>query len=68
VTEVVAQDGKGPQEGPVVRVQLGRGHIHLGEECALEPRERQLELDLLENGGIHEEKGYDSGNPENRDS
>ena len=58
MAEVVAQDGKGPNEGPTVGMQLGRGHVNFGKECALEPCEWQAKLDPLEDCGVHEEEGF----------
>ena len=55
---MVAQDGKGPHKGPAVAVQLGKDHINLGKECALEPREWQAELELHEDAEVHEEEGF----------
>jgi len=40
---MVAEDCEGPHKGPTVRVQLGRGHIELCEENALEPQEGEVE-------------------------
>jgi len=56
VAEMVAENTKSPHESPAVRVQLGRGHIHLDYECALEPCEWQAKLDPLEDGGVHKEE------------
>jgi len=58
MAEVVAQDGKGPNEGPAVGMQLGRGHVNFSKEHALEPREWQVKFDLLEDFGVHEEEGF----------
>jgi len=57
--KVAAEDGKGPDEGPVVGMQLGRGHVNFCEERTLKPREWEAKLELLEDGGqVHEEKGF----------
>jgi len=56
VVEVIAQNVEGPYEGPTVGMQLGRGHVDLCEQRALEPRKWQAKLDPLEDGRIHEEE------------
>jgi len=49
---MVEQNGERPDEGLAVGVQLGRGHVDFSQERPLEPRERQAEFDLLEDGGV----------------
>ena len=56
MAEVIAQNVEGPYKGPAVGMQLGRGHINLCEQRALEPRQWQAELDPLEDGVVHEEE------------
>jgi len=58
VSEMVAKDGKGPDEGPAVGMQLGRGNVNFSKERALEPREWQVKLDPLEDCGVHKEEGF----------
>jgi len=58
MAEVVAQDDKGPNEGPAVGMQLGRVHVNFSEERALKPREWQAELGPLEDCGVHEKEGF----------
>jgi len=58
MAEVVAQNGKGLNEGLAVGMQLGRGHVNFGKERALEPREWKAKLDPLEDCGVHEEDGF----------
>jgi len=53
---MVTEDYEGSHKSPVVKVQLGRGHIDLCEESALEPREGKAESELLENGNVNEEE------------
>jgi len=57
IAKMVAKDSESPHKGPVVRVQLGRGHVDLSKESALEPRKGKAELESLEDGGVHEEGG-----------
>jgi len=38
VVEVIAQDTEGPHKGLTVGMQLGRGHVDLCKQRALEPR------------------------------
>jgi len=58
MAKMVAKDRKGPRKGPTVRVQLGRGHVDLGKEGALDPHKGKAELEPLEDGGVHEEEGF----------
>jgi len=46
------------REGPVVGMQLARGHIDLNQESALEPRERKAKLEPLEDRCVHKEEGF----------
>jgi len=55
VAEMIAQNAKGSYEGPAVGMQLGRGHVNLCKQRALEPRKWQAELDPLEDGGVNKE-------------
>jgi len=58
MAKVVTEEGKGLYKGPAVGVQLGRGHVDLIQESALEPPERKAKLEPLKGGGIHEEEGF----------
>ena len=44
--------------GSAVRMQLGRGHIDLSQECALKPHEWKAKLEPCKDGGVHEEEGF----------
>jgi len=57
IAKMVAKDTESPHKGPAVRVQMGKGHVDLSKESALEPRKGKAELDLLEDGDVHEEEG-----------
>jgi len=37
-------------------MQLGRGHVNLGQQCPLKAREWETKLDLFKNGGVEEEE------------
>jgi len=46
------------REGPIVRMQLGRGHVDLCKKSALELRKGKEELKSLEKGGVHEKERF----------
>ena len=54
MAKVVAKYG----ESPTVGLQLGRGHIDLSQESALELRERKMKLEPLEDSCVHEEERF----------
>jgi len=61
MAKVVTKDGEGLYKGPVVGVQLGRGHVDLSYESMLGSRERKAKFEPLKGGGIHEEEGFFGG-------
>ena len=56
VDEVIAEDAKGPDEGPAVRVQLGRGHVNFGKEFPLKAGEREALSDVFEHRLVKEKE------------
>jgi len=54
VSAVVAQNGERPYKGPVVGMQLGRGHIDLSQQVPFEVSERETQLNLFEDGLVEE--------------
>jgi len=58
VAEMIAEDAEGPDEGPTVRVQLGRGHVNLGKKFPLETGEREALSNAFEHYLIKEEERF----------
>ena len=55
MAKVDAKNGKGPQKGPAVGVQLGRGHVDFNQKSALKPCEWEAKLKPLEDSRVHKE-------------
>jgi len=55
VAEIVAEYGESPDEGPAVRMQLGRGHVDLSEKLPLETGEGETLPDAFEYGLVEKE-------------
>jgi len=58
MAKVAVEDDKGPDEGPIVGMQLGKSHINFSEERTLKPREWEVKLESFEDGRVHEEEGF----------
>jgi len=56
ITSVAAKDREGPDEGPAIGMQLGRGHIELCEQLPFEVAEGELLTDALEHRLIKEKE------------
>jgi len=56
-SEEAKQNVKGLNEGPIVRIQLGWGSVHLCQQLSLEPRKREAHADALKSHLIKIEKG-----------
>ena len=48
MAKIAAKDREGPDEGPVVGMQLGRGHVELCEQLPFEVTKRESLIDTLE--------------------
>ena len=55
---MVAENGEAPHEGPAVGVQLGKSHVNLSQQGALEPRNRKTKFEPLKGSGVHKEEGF----------
>ena len=58
MAKMVAKDREGPHKGLTVGMQLGRGHVELCKESALEPRKGKADSEPLEDDGVQEEEGF----------
>jgi len=56
VAKVAAKDREGPNEGPAVEMQLGRGHVELCEQLSFEVAERESLTDALEHRLVKEKE------------
>jgi len=54
VAKVAAKDREGPNEGPTIGMQLGRGHIELCEQLSFEVVETDSLTDALEHRLVKE--------------
>jgi len=58
MAKVVAENGESPHEGPTVGVQLGRSHVNLSQQGALEPRKGKTKFEPLKGSGVHKEERF----------
>ena len=56
MAKVAAKDREGPDEGPTVGMQLGRGHVKLCEQLPFEAIERESLTDALEHRLVKEKE------------
>jgi len=57
MAERATENGEGPNKGPAVGMQLGRGHVELFKQLPFEVVERELLPDAFEHRLIEEEEG-----------